>query len=332
MSVLGVLKPLYGLLPEMKSPEERRPLKKRLLWTGLVLLIFFIMGNIRVIGLSAQSAGQLEQLQIILASQIGSLLTVGIGPIVLASIVLQLLVGGGLIKLDLSNPAEKAELSGMQKLLAIILSFFEAGVYAMTGFLTPSEGMLLWVVLQVAIGSIILLYLDEVVSKYGIGSGIGLFIAGGVAGEIVWRVFSPVDVAGNLSLSDGSCLLFIFFREFANNILNAFIIALLPIIFTLIVFFVVVYAEGIHVNIPITMGRRGTGGRYPVKFLYVSNMPVILAVALFANIRLMANVLNGKVPFVDSALNAFSAIVTAPTALISQLVLEGISPQVLSQM
>src|SRR3989344_7500313 len=203
MSVLGVLKPLYGLLPEVKSPEERRPLKKRLLWTGLVLLIFFIMGNIRVIGLSAQSAGQLEQLQIILASQIGSLLTVGIGPIVLASIVLQLLIGGGLIKLDFSNPAEKAQFSGVQKLLAIVLSFFEAAVYSLTGFLAPSEGMFLWVVLQVAIGSIILLYLDEVVSKYGIGVGIGLFIAGGVAGEIVWRIFSPVDLAQNLSLTEG---------------------------------------------------------------------------------------------------------------------------------
>ncbi|HLC79019.1 MAG TPA: preprotein translocase subunit SecY [archaeon] len=332
MSVLGVLKPLYGLLPEVKSPEERRPLKKRLLWTGLVLLIFFIMGNIRVIGLSAQSAGQLEQLQIILASQIGSLLTVGIGPIVLASIVLQLLIGGGLIKLDFSNPAEKAQFSGVQKLLAIVLSFFEAAVYSLTGFLAPSEGMFLWVVLQVAIGSIILLYLDEVVSKYGIGSGIGLFIAGGVAGEIVWRIFSPVDLAQNLSLTEGSGLLFLFFREATNNILNAVIVSLVPIIFTILVFLVVVYAEGIHVNIPITLGRKGTGGRYPVKFLYVSNMPVILAVALFANIKIWATLVNGRVPILDSILNGFAAIVIPPYGLIQQILLEGLSSEVFSQM
>ena len=331
MSSLELFKPLYSLLPEVKTPEEKQPLKKRLYWTGIVLLIFFLMGNIRVVGVSAQSAGFLEQLQVILASNVGSIITVGIGPIVLASIILQLLIGSGLVQLDLSNPAEKAQFSGVQKLLAILLSFFEAGVYTATGYLTPEPGMFVWVVLQVALGSILLLYMDEVVSKYGVGSGIGLFIAGGVAGEIIWRVFSPIDLARNISLSDGSGLLFLFFREIGNNALNAFIVAVLPLLFTFIIFFGVVYAEGIHVNIPITMGRRGTGGRDPVKFLYVSNMPVILAVALFANMRIWASLTAG-IPFLGGVMNAVSTIVIPPYGLFQQLLLEGISGQLIDQM
>ena len=255
----------------------------------------------------------------------------GIGPIVLSSIILQLLIGGGIVKLDLGNPAEKAQFMGMQKLLAIILSFFEAAVYSLTGFLSPQEGMFVWVVLQVALGSIMLLYLDEVVSKYGIGSGVGLFIAGGVAGQIIWRIFSPVDLAQNISLGDGSGLFFLFFREISANLTGAFIVALLPIIFTLLVFFVVVYAEGIHVNIPITMGRRGTGGRYPVKFLYVSNMPVILAVALFANFSIWATLINGRVPVLDTILNGIATVVIPPYGLIQNLMLEGISPTIFEQ-
>jgi len=332
MSILASLKPLYRLLPEVKAPEERRPIGKRLMWTGLILLIFFIMGNIRVIGLNAQSAGQLEQLQIILASQIGSLISAGIGPIVLASIILQLLIGSGLIKLDLSKPEDKAEFTGAQKLLTIGLSFFEAAVYSLTGFLAPEPGMFLWVVLQVALGSIILMFLDEVVSKYGVGSGIGIFIAGGVASEVFWRIFSPLDVARNISPLDGNGLLFLFFRELGNSALTGAIVALLPIIFTLIVFFIVVYAEGIHVNIPITMGRRGTGGRYPVKFLYVSNMPVILAAALFANIQIWATLLNGKVPVLDSIMNGLAAIVIPPYGLLQQIFLEGLSGEIFTQM
>ncbi len=331
MSVLGSLKPIYGLLPEVKDPEGKSSLKSRLTWTGLVLLIFFVMGSIPIFGLDASSSGQLSSLQIILASQIGSLISVGIGPIVLASIILQLLIGGGLIKVDLSNPAEKAEFSGVQKLLAIVLSFFEASVYALTGFLTPAPGMFVWVVLQVALGSVFLLYLDEVVSKYGVGSGVGLFIAGGVAGTIIWRIFSPLNLAREFSLSEGSGLLFVFFREVGNSFANAFILALLPIVFTLIVFFVVVYAEGIHVNIPITMGRKGTGGRYPVKFLYVSNMPVILAAALFANFRIWATLVK-DVPFLGDLLNGLASIVIPPYGLIEQVLLEGFSTQIFSQM
>ncbi|MCR4368333.1 MAG: preprotein translocase subunit SecY [archaeon] len=331
MSIFEAFKPIYGMLPEVKAPAKKPPINKRLLWTGVALFVFFVLGNIAVIGLDAQSSGQLEQLQVILASQIGTLITVGIGPIVLASIVLQLLVGGGIIKLDLSNPEEKAQFTGMQKLLAIILSFFEAAVYTMTGFLAPEPGMFIWVVLQVAIGSILLIYLDEVVSKYGVGSGIGLFIAGGVAGEIMWRIFSPLDLAQNFSLTEANGLFFLFFREIGNNIASAFILALLPIIFTLIVFFVVVYAEGIHVNIPITMGRRGTGGRYPVKFLYVSNMPVILAVALFANVSIWASLAKG-VPFLGGILGGIATVVIPPYGLIQQLLLEGLSPEIFTQM
>ena len=331
MSAFDIFKPIYSRLPEVKSPEEKQTLKRRLIWASLALLLFFVMGNISVIGISGSSAGQLEQLQVILASQIGSLITVGIGPIVLSSIVLQLLIGGGLVKLDLTNPVDKAQFSGMQKLLAIVLSFFEAVAFTLTGFLTPAPGMFPFVVLQVALGSIVLLYLDEVVSKWGVGSGIGLFIAGQVAGEIVWRIFSPVDLLGNITLSDGSGLLFLFFREIGSNIANAFIVALIPIIFTLIVFLVVVYAEGIHVNIPITMGRRGTGGRYPVKFLYVSNMPVILAVALFANFSIWA-ALARDVPIIGDILNGFATIVIPPYGLIQQIMLEGISPILFDQM
>jgi len=173
MSVLGVFKPIYGLLPEVKTPEEKQTLKKRLMWTGIVLLLFFLMGNIRLIGISGESlGGQLEAAQIILALKIGTLISAGIGPIVLSSIILQLLVGGGLIKLDLSNPAEKAQFAGTQKLLAIILSFVEGFFYLAGGYLVANPGMFWIVLLQMALGSILLLYMDEVVSKYGIGSGI----------------------------------------------------------------------------------------------------------------------------------------------------------------
>src|SRR3989344_3131493 len=297
MSVLEALKPIYSLLPEVKTPEEKQTLKKRLIWTGVILLIFFLMGNIQLIGISGQSlGGQLESAQIVLALKIGTLISAGIGPIVLASIILQLLIGGGLIKLDLSNPAEKAQFSGTQKLLAIALSFIEGFFYLAGGLLVAAPGMFWFVLLQMALGSILLLYMDEVVSRYGIGSGIGLFIAGGVAEEVFWRAFSPLDAAGNFNLAEASGLVFLLINSIGSSLVTAVTPYFLPIFFTLVVFLVVVYAHGIHVDIPITMGARGSGGRYPVKFLYVSNMPVILAAALFAHIQIWATLGQGRGP------------------------------------
>ena len=50
-------------------------------------------------------------------------------------------------------------------------------------------------------------------------------------------------------------------------------------------FLVAIYLEGVRVEIPMTYaGYKGFRSRYPIKLLYVSNLPVIFASALFANV------------------------------------------------
>lgn len=305
MSFLDALQPIFKMLPEVKSPATEVPITKKLVWSAIALVLFFVMGQIALAGLAESRAGELAQLQVVLASEMGTIITAGIGPIVLASIILQLLVGAKFINIDLSNPAERAKFQSMQKLFAIVLCFFEAIVYTITGNpllpVTPTGVVftslpilaripyMLPIVLQVALGSIILLYLDELVSKYGIGSGIGLFIAGGVSAQFFWMVFRPpipIYEAGTIAGYDpgGTILQFIISLGTGADFL-----ILLPIFVAVAIFLIVVFAEGIHVNIPITMGRSGMGGRFPVKLLYVSNLPVILAVSLFATIQLWAN-------------------------------------------
>jgi preprotein translocase subunit SecY len=324
MSILDVFEPIYKLLPEVKAPETQPNLKTKMLWTAAILLIFYAMGSTFLVGVDLQASvgGQLQQIQFILASNIGTLITVGIGPIVLASIILQLLVGGKIVDIDLSNPKDKARFSSMQKLLAIVLCFFEAMAYTMGGYIVPIAGMLPFVILQIAFGSIILMYLDEVVSKYGIGSGISLFIAGGVAQTILWKIFNPFDISGAFAGLNGAGYLYLFINSIGTNLGQAIIQYLLPVIATIIIFFVVTFAEGIHVNIPITMGYHGMGGRFPVKLLYVSNIPVILAVALFANLQLIATITKNT-PIVGTIFGAIGTAVTAPYGLISTILLQG---------
>ncbi len=321
--LLAMFEPVYRLLPEVKAPVQQPALNSRLKWTFGILVLFFVMGAIPLVGidLSASAGGQLSNLQFILASNIGTLLTVGIGPIVLASIILQLLVGGKLIDVDLSNPKEKARYSSAQKLLGILLCFFEAGAYLLGGLVVAQPGWFVLVLLQIAFASILLMYLDEVVSKYGIGSGIGLFIAGGVAGHIMWRIFNPLNSLRVIDPTNAGGLIFLFFNSLGSGILSAIIAYLVPILVTIAIFFVVVFAEGMHVNIPITMGRAGIGGRFPVKLLYVSNIPVILAAAFLANIQLLATVAQNA-PIVGGALGALSAFLTPQNGLILRLLLQ----------
>lgn len=293
MSFYSLLQPITDLLPEVRRPERAPALKEKLLWTGAALLIFFLMGQIYPLGIDVSRLASFERLELLLGSRIGTLITVGIGPIVLASIFLQLAVGAGIISLDTSKPENKKAFQGLQKLLGIVLSFVETAIYVFSGY-TPADAAnplfgsifttQLLLVFQFALGSIILLYLDEVVQKYGIGSGISLFIAAGVSQAVFIGAFS-LSTSGTgtfLGLVPKALQTFL-----GGDPINA-LWFLPPVIFTAMVFLAVVYVEGMKIELPLAYGKaRGLGARYPIKFMYVSNIPVILASAVLLNVQLL---------------------------------------------
>jgi preprotein translocase subunit SecY len=298
MSFLESLAPLLNALPEVKRPDRAPGLKERLMWTGAALLLFFFMGQIFPIGVDQTGVARFERLEILMGSKMGTLITAGIGPIVLASIFLQLAVGAGMLSLDLSRIEHKRIFQGLQKFLAIAIAFVEAIIYVMPtaggrGYI-PIDGLhpllgsipltFAAVAFQLALGSIILLYLDEIVQKYGIGSGISLFIAAGVTQAVFVGALSfaslPTGMPAGL-IPQAAYLI-------AGGDIVTAVWTIMPIAFTVIVFLIVVYAEGMHIELPLTFGRApGMGARYPIKFIYVSNIPVILAAAVLLNIQLM---------------------------------------------
>ncbi len=297
MGVLEILHSVAKLLPEVKAPERPPSTKERMIWTGIALLIFFIMYNVVCFGVINRETG-VDFLQTITASKFGTLLTAGIGPIVLASIFLQLFVGAGLINIDLKDKAQKQKFLEVQKILAIILAFAEAAIFVMGGRTSlndvgglPMASVELLVILQIAVGSVIILYLDEIVTKYGIGSGISLFIAAGVALAVVSGFFGLIFGTNGVieSVTGGG----------AEGLPNA-VIAMLPFFFTVLVFLAVVFAESMKVEIPIAFERvRGMVPKLPLKYFYVSNIPVIFASALLLNMQLFAGMAlaNANLPF-----------------------------------
>ena len=292
MSALEVLEPIFRVIPEVKSPVHREDFNEKLKWTGVVLILYFILTQIPLYGLAPGAIDSFAQLRAVMAGSFGSILTLGIGPIVTASIVLQLLVGSNLLELDLSSHKDKSHFQATQKVLSIVFTIFEASVLVLTGNLVPIDGSYTFLlILQLVIGALVIIYLDEVVSKWGFGSGIGLFIAAGVCQAIIVGTFSILN--GSDGLLAGILPKFI---QLATQGKYDFAI-LIPLIATIIVFLVVLYGESMRVEIPISHGSvrghgriRGSVGKYPLKFIYSSNMPVILTSALLVNVTLFANI------------------------------------------
>jgi len=300
---MSIWKTIINNLPEVEGPvQKKRSFKEKLKWTLIILMTYFILGLLPLFGLGVNALQRFQTLSIILGAEFGSIISLGIGPIVTGSIVLQLLNGSGITKFDLTTLEGKRTFQGVQKLLAMFFVLFEAFIYVLMGGLAPNPefaGTALYsqiefiLVFQLVLGGLMILMMDEVVSKWGFGSGIGLFIVAGVSKGIFLQAFNwlpgPTGLAG-VTYSAGAIPAF--FQSLAAGDPTTAAIMISSVIATILVFMMAVYAQAMKVEIPLSFGMvRGHGVRWPLSFIYTSNIPVILVAALIANFQLLGRFL-----------------------------------------
>lgn len=313
MSLRESLEPFFNRLPAVASPEGHVHFKNKLMWTLGILVLYFALANVPLFGLSKDSIDLFEQYRAFFAGASGSLMLLGIGPIVTASIVLQLLVGADVIKLNMSDPADQAFFQGAQKFMVFVMIVLEALPQIVGGYIQPDAGVAsalgvglgvvtLIIFIQICIGGVLILFMDEIVSKWGIGSGVGLFIVAGVSQQIVTGLFNwgldttglPIGIlpkwiyiAQNVGLDyilTGDGAMFLLIRG-----------GILALVSTVAIFLLVVYVESTRIEIPLAHSAvRGARGRFPVKLIYASVLPMILVRALQANIQMIGLLLSGR--------------------------------------
>ncbi|AGK60141.1 protein translocase subunit secY/sec61 alpha [Archaeoglobus sulfaticallidus PM70-1] len=308
--VLRSLQPYFERIPSVERPKTHVPFKSKFSWTVGILILYFILSGIPVFGLSPDSIDIFEHYRAFFAGASGSILTLGIGPIVTASIILQLLVGAGIIKLDLTNPDDRATYQDFQRFLVFVMIAVEAIPQIVGGLLKPnldianalgvSPGVISFLIfLQLFIGGVLIVYMDEVVSKWGIGSGVSLFILAGISQSIIIGLFNWISPAGEMPPGIIPRWVWIAQNIPADQLLTLSGISyllinggILALITTIIIIFLVVFAEGTRVEIPLAHQMvRGARGRFPIKLVYTSVLPMIFVRALQANIVVMGMVL-----------------------------------------
>ena len=307
-SKLHGLKPIIGRMPTVKKPDGHVHFRTKMTWTLSILIVYFAMTNVAIYGLGGDTIDLFSQYRAILAGASGSLMHLGIGPIVTGSIIMQLFTGAKIINLDLQDAGDKEIYQGTQKVLVLVMIIVES-VPQVFGFLEPSSSIvgevgLTWarmtIITQLAIGSYLVFLMDESVSKWGIGSGISLFIAAGVSQAIFTGTLNWEPAPGSGSeVPSGTIPMVLWYlknsstADLSNGGYEAMLLAppnpIVAVLGTLIVFFIVVYVESSRLELPLAHGKvRGARGRYPIRLIYASNIPVILMAALLANVNMFA--------------------------------------------
>ncbi|MFD1643876.1 preprotein translocase subunit SecY [Halohasta litorea] len=314
MSWKTAAEPILTRMPVVARPDKHVSFRRKLAWTAGTLLLYFFLSNVYLFGAN-QGSDVFGQFRSILAGGQGTLLHLGIGPIVTASIVLQLLSGANLLGLDTSDPRDQILYQGLQKLLVVLMIFLTGLPMVFAGGFLPANPQVAqalgvplvavkWLIFaQIAVGGVLILFMDEIISKWGVGSGVGLFIVAGVSQKLVGGLVAVPGLAGQqngiltfwvkIILGDiplGAPLSMTWIQSllFGGG-------SLLPLFTTLLIFAIVVYAESVRVEIPLSHSRvKGGRGRFPVKLIYASVMPMIFVRAIQSNIQFIGRILSSQ--------------------------------------
>ncbi|MGC8568693.1 MAG: preprotein translocase subunit SecY [Nitrososphaeria archaeon] len=290
MSARDAFYKISAFLPEVPKPKQRPSLTERLIWTLLAVVLYLLMAHVPLYGVVSSPTSLLFFYQIIFAANIGTLMTLGIGPIVTAGLISQVLIGSDLIHLDLTNPEDQKFFAALTKVLTFVFIIAESIFYVLSGVvgtvISPYAKII--IILQLIIATSIVFMLDQMLQKgWGIGSGISLFILAGISLQIMLDLFSPIPVNGQ----------YFGFLPYAINesihgrlgaVVNrpATLPNLIGLISTIFFALLILYLEGVRIEVPVASARfKGFTATYPIKLLYVSNIPVILVAALIADFQ-----------------------------------------------
>ena len=302
---------VYSKLPKVKKPRYDLSILDRVKWSFIAVILYLLLSYAPLIGVSSTGAGVFEELVVILGASFGSILSLGIGPIIVGYLLAELLVGSGELDIDITTEAGRAKFEKLAKFLMVIFGLFEAIVHATIGWFQPSKTLVLglasllsflgplslvvakliaitFIVIQLMIGVILAHLLDDLSQKWGFTSGINLFIMASVSREVFIQLFNPLpQIPGIESPPIGAIPQLFYFAS--QGEFREFIAILIKIVVIVAIVVLSIYAYMVKIPIPTSFGKiPGKSLRYYVRLLYTGNIPVIFAFAFLHEIILIA--------------------------------------------
>lgn len=305
---LDFIKPFLGLLPVIEQPKKNAKIsfQEKQKWTLIVLGLFLAFSQIPLFGIQSRAgADPMYWVRAILASNRGTLMELGISPIVTASMILQLLVGAKILRIDQNNEKDREVYQGAQKVFGILLTIAQALVFVISG-MYGAVGFFggLFIIAQLTVAGVLVILLDEVMSAgYGLGSGTTLFITTNVCESIFWKAFSPMSINYGGNSEFEGCIIALFHLLLTRNPFYAITHALfrteLPNIMNLIataaIVVIATYLQGVRVELSLSVkNMREVVTPYPIKLFYTSNVPIMLLTSFTSNIFFISQLLHAR--------------------------------------
>lgn len=270
------------ILSPILNAFKTRELRRKILLTAFIFLVFRIFAHVPIPGVNIVKLRSLFSqneflglLDIFSGGTLAnfSVMAVGLNPYINASIILQLLtmVFPRLEELSKEGEWGREKINQYTRFLTVPLAAIQSlGMYA----LLKSQGIidvlspltLLSMIITMTAGTIILMWLGELISEYGVGNGISLLIFAGIVGRL------PVVVGQTISIVNQE----LFVNTIVFIILGFLVVASIVFINEAVRQVPVHYAKRIRGN----KMYGGTTNYLPLRLNQAGVIPIIFAVSI----------------------------------------------------
>ena len=289
---------MNGIFDTAVNAFRVESIRKRLLYTFMILGIFMLGGLVPVPGLDGEKFtqvirqwGQLGSIMDLISGGgllHASVLSLGVSPYINASIIIQLLtvVIPALEDLSKEGEAGRKKMDKITRVSAICLAFVQSCLFCYSTRSALNAALPTWlnaalVVLAFTAGAAIVVFLGEKINDKGIGNGVSLIIFAGIVIRLPDMVKTLYEKCVEVSDSIKNDIL-----GPIVGVLVFFVVALISVI--IIVF--VLYVQNAERRIPVqyskkVIGRQTRGGNrdyIPLKVNMSGVMPVIFTMSLLA--------------------------------------------------
>ena len=288
---------MTNILTPIRNAFKIKELRRKLIFTCAILVVFRFAAHIPTPGVDTkQLAALFAQNQFLGLLDLFSggtlanfsILALGLSPYINASIIVQLLtmVFPKLEELSKEGEAGREQINQYTRLLTVPLSIIQGfGMYILLKsqniIATTNPFELIAMIVTMTAGTMLVMWLGELISEYGIGNGASMLIFAGIVGRLPVALFQAATVTQ------------------AENITNMIVFMVVSIVVIAAVVMVNEATRQITVQYAKRMsGRRTTGGQtthLPLRVNQAGVIPIIFAVSMVLLPSLLGRFL-GSVP------------------------------------
>ncbi|MEM4460582.1 MAG: hypothetical protein QXY70_00400, partial [Nanopusillaceae archaeon] len=272
-------------LPTIKPPEKPLSVEEKVRNSILVIVIYVLLASIQIFGISPIISQRFLDFMWVFGSHLGTLATIGVAPIIMAGLFVQLLIFSGIINVNIFDEESKSKYDSYVKFLSIIFLLIQSVSFIISGNVIPDYNLqispfilYLIIFLQLFLGGLIIILLDDFSAKYGIVSGINLIIFISISMSVALKIFNPIPspqyLIHGLYLPTGLIPQAIIY--FVQGNISFALALIFVVLLTFAVLALVAYLQSIKIEIPLLyVNIGGKIIKYPLNLLYTSVLPAI---------------------------------------------------------